>query len=1208
MEADYKFEKLTPVSDSDIRVYESAIDFVFKEDDVKNVAISGAYGAGKSSVLESYKKKHKKLKFIHISLAHFQSQDSPEDTKIKNSILEGKILNQLIHQISSDRIPQTNFRVKKTISPISVFINAFAIALLLLALSLTINFSRWSEYVATVPCKQFREILSVTTSVYAPLVGGIVIFAVLSFFVYKIVKMQKNKNIFRKLSWQGNEIEIFEETDDSYFDKYLNEVLYLFENVDADVIVFEDMDRFEANGIFERLREINTLVNQPRKGGRKKVLRFFYLLRDDIFISKDRTKFFDCIIPVVPIVDGSNSYNQFISHLKKNQLFEKFDEGFLQGISLYVDDMRLLKNICNEFLIYYNRLNTTELDYNKMLAIIVYKNLFPRDFCDLQLGKGFVYTLFASKDQFIADQEAEIKREIALKKDAIDALNKESLESVQELNDVYEKKRARITPQYGSQRNREIKEVDDWYKNVYPRRKQAIEHKNANMLHQLEQELQALEHNLAKLKNSPLHTIVTRENIGHIFAINTIDEIGRVNQHLEIKGSEYFDLLKYLIRNGHIDASYADYMTYFYEDSLSRVDKIFLRSITDKKPKEYGYALKSPQLVLSRLKPVSFDQEETLNFDLTNYLLRSKDSFGCLTHLIQQLKKTTNFSYIRQYFDVSTEKTAFAVHLNELWPEMFVSALTGAELSEAQLREYSVLTLTNSPPEVLKAVNVDGKLRNYISDSPDYMNIASPQVDTLITAFKHLGVSFHKLKFEVSDVNLFRRVYQEGLYDLTFENIKLMLQCAYGFSSLDDIQHQNYSLILTNLNSPLHQKVLSNMSDYVEILLENCGGVITDKEQTVRDILNSDQISIQQKERYIEVLSSPVSELNAITDRTVWGALIMCKSLIVTEKNILDFFLFKKNVDAAFIKFINRAQSGLDFSNMPQYSPVECEQLFDTIVTCNEIENSKYAEILATLGFRYDAFDVAGIADDKIRILIDCNIIKMNAATLSFLREHYKKIVLHYISRHINEYVALVNSKMFSQDELLAILSWQIDDTPKLALLEFSNEDISIIGKTYSLPIRCYILHNNLDENDMKILFCEYGSQEAEIKAIVLDYAKDNIPQLAAAACDADSNLILEILIDNDISMDDKINLVLALLPTLNQEEAQKHLSLLELNEFAKIFDTRLRPRYQINQTSSRILEAFRKKGWLYEYLEDEDKPGYYKIRRTQPKGKSHGK
>ena len=112
----YIFEKLTPVTDGDISVYESAIDFVFKHNDVKNVAISGAYGAGKSSVLASYKAKHSDIKFLHISLAHFQSgQESDDsDVHIKNSILEGKILNQLIHQMPAENIPQTNFRVKKS--------------------------------------------------------------------------------------------------------------------------------------------------------------------------------------------------------------------------------------------------------------------------------------------------------------------------------------------------------------------------------------------------------------------------------------------------------------------------------------------------------------------------------------------------------------------------------------------------------------------------------------------------------------------------------------------------------------------------------------------------------------------------------------------------------------------------------------------------------------------------------------------------------------------------------------------------------------------------------------------------------------------------------------------------------------------------------------------------------------------------------------
>lgn len=55
-EKKYHFERLTPIDNMDLDVYEDAIDYVFNNSDVKNVAISGAYSAGKSSVLASYKK------------------------------------------------------------------------------------------------------------------------------------------------------------------------------------------------------------------------------------------------------------------------------------------------------------------------------------------------------------------------------------------------------------------------------------------------------------------------------------------------------------------------------------------------------------------------------------------------------------------------------------------------------------------------------------------------------------------------------------------------------------------------------------------------------------------------------------------------------------------------------------------------------------------------------------------------------------------------------------------------------------------------------------------------------------------------------------------------------------------------------------------------------------------------------------------------
>ncbi len=41
----------------------------------------------------------------------------------------------------------------------------------------------------------------------------------------------------------------------------MDEILYLFRNADVDAIVFEDIDRYDNNIIFSKLREINDLIN-----------------------------------------------------------------------------------------------------------------------------------------------------------------------------------------------------------------------------------------------------------------------------------------------------------------------------------------------------------------------------------------------------------------------------------------------------------------------------------------------------------------------------------------------------------------------------------------------------------------------------------------------------------------------------------------------------------------------------------------------------------------------------------------------------------------------------------------------------------------------------------------------------------------------------------------------------------------------------------
>lgn len=1218
MEKDeYHFERLTPINDIELKVYEDAINYVFENQDIKNVAISGAYSAGKSSVLESYKKKHSKLQFLHISLAHFQSPDLDEtgdaDQKdheekggVKESVLEGKILNQLIHQIPSDKIPQTNFRVKRKIKRSDIAKSTVIILMLVLMILYFVFFKSWGNYVLSLPDNILKTILSYTISEYSLLISGIILTILLGIVIYGLVKIQKNKNVFRKLNFQGNEIEIFEESNDSYFDKYLNEVLYLFENAEVDAIVFEDMDRFNVNSIFERLREVNTLVNIRLQKDNKKIIRFFYLLRDDIFVSKDRTKFFDYIIPVVPVLDSSNSYDQFLDLLKKGGLLQLFDNNFLQGLSLYIDDMRLLKNIYNEFVIYYNRINTTELDCNKMLAMITYKNLFPRDFSELQLNQGFVYSLFDKKDEFIKNELEEIENQQEETQKSIDELKTESLVEIRELGAAIAYKYLRNYSWYSYSED----DLDDFimrYLNgdrlkEYVHRKKIIEDRSAGRISQLEEQIWNLEEKKSIIKNKQLCKIINRKNINRIFSTTSTNEIGVVREFKEIKSSEYFDLLKYLIRHGYIDETYSDYMTYFYENSLSRVDKIFLRSISDSRAKEHTYRLKNPKLVVSRLKIVDFDQEEALNFDLFAYLLKTPDKVEYLNRFINQLKNTKNYEFVGTFFDTRTALPELVRNLNIRWPEMLAEALDEKNLSEKQIWKYSVYTLYYSDSDTIRLMNQDNVISDYISNERNYLSINDDvDIEKLVAGFRLLEVRFKGIDYEKSNMALFQSIYEESLYVINSENIQLMLCKMCGIEDQEAILHKNYSILCSISDSAIAQYIEKNMAQYIDVMLQMCEGCIMDDETAAVTILNKSDITKEQKEKYIQCLDTVISQIVQVEDSSLWGRLLDNDSVHYSEENIFAYFEKQKGreIDHTLISFINRHDMILDFSD---YNCAEesKEQLFISFISCNDIDNAKYARLLLSFMFSINKFTESGISDEKIDILIKIHVIQMTKENLVFMRDKYPDHVLNFINGNIEQYVDIMDNEIFSLQELLEVLKWKVSDEIKIQLMSFTNQAISIINEHYSTKVCIYILENNFLKSDLPELLQSYDNWDKEMQAKIYALALAYISDIIADPQNVSSQLKNRLLYSRELNIESRIDLLIAMLSDLDMEYVKPVLAEWGFDDYIKIFDNRSRPRFEISPISKKILEAFKKKRWIQNYEEDGKKPGFYKIIRRK--------
>ena len=202
-----------------------------------------------------------------------------------------------------------------------------------------------------------------------------------------------------RINLKDGEIELREET--SIFNRHLDEIIYFFQATNYDVVIIEDLDRFNTSSIYLKLRELNQLINDSKEIGRHIV--FLYAVKDDVFKDTQRAKFFDYISTVIPIINPYNSKDKLKYELQRRG-YKDIEDPDLEEIAFFINDMRLLRNIANEYQQYRNRLCVTgqiSLDPTKLLGMIVYKNYFPRDFAQLHHREGKVYQCINSKNKFI---------------------------------------------------------------------------------------------------------------------------------------------------------------------------------------------------------------------------------------------------------------------------------------------------------------------------------------------------------------------------------------------------------------------------------------------------------------------------------------------------------------------------------------------------------------------------------------------------------------------------------------------------------------------------------------------------------------------------------------------------------------------------------------------------------------------------------------
>ncbi|MFM0842352.1 DNA-binding protein [Streptococcus suis] len=1223
---EFKFNKLTPLNDVDIDAsHEAAMNYALEDKGIKNVAISGNYGSGKSSFIETYKSKNGSFKPLHISLAHFSSLNHLENGsnaqleifqgQIENSdsleqinIIEGKIINQLLHQIDAKYIPMTIFKSKK--NPVSFEVVKLSVVILLFLLP-TLFLWNYTQLAILVRegFPNFPHLGSIIR-----LLAYLILTCNMIYVVYKLSELQLKRRLIKNLSFRGanisGDIEVFQSEEDSYFDKYLDDVLYLFDNCQSDIVIFEDIDRFETNLIFEKLREINTLVNNKRKDGKK--LLFIYLIKDDMFTSQDRTKFFDFIIPIIPVITSSNSGEKLGEILTNLGESHSVSKTLLKQVAIYIDDMRLAYNICNEFVLYKNNLfsqkendnNKLNLSSDKIFAIIVYKNIFPKDFSLLQKDSGFVHQLFSKIDNLRQRNLDKKSAEIEKIEEKIISSEQEFSRNKLELYSTYLKvpegrvairvngktesqfpnrldfireilsedaEIESVKADYYSQLNGRKEELED----IFPMNDISFQERlsaldNQNHLNELNSNLEKLREEYGNIKSEKLSVLINR----HFF-----DTIMEEYSYLK---KEKNSLIMHLLRNGYIDESFPDYITYFYPNSLKKQDKEFLNAVQGEIELDWDYSLIEVAEVNERLDDSDFTRIYALNFDLFEYLLQRESKKRLESYLSETNVKFVN-KFLQQNSRPLAAKISVLLYLTDLNQETLKLLLTSDDILEKEKIQIIVLLLSfidfskvgwqEELQEVINSfVNSNwSDIQEIIDNFNELLNNTQIQ-DNL----KFMEVKIKDLSFEDSHKVMSDFVYDNNLYDVNVKNVRSLAFYLDDNFKQDSLIKQPITTVrkFDKLFSYIEKNIDRFVTEFIPYMSDN----LCDKWLDMYYLLNHNEVTSDNRIEYLKRVQNNILDFEQLDDAIIKDAAIAFNKARFSTKNILDYFCEYHSWNDRLIEFVNNGEH-LDFlqTEFKGFSDEFQEEFFEETVKCNQLANDKYKEILSKLGWCFTEFKLANIADEKMSILISTRSIsdKFSVNTLNFLRDNYQNHVIEYLMEYIDEYLLenVEDTDIYQETEMFNLLQEGLTDERKFKIIDRFPTRISIEGKDYSTPLVNHILQNKFDESDLEYILCGYTSFEFSTRKLVEKIFADYFDDILEEGYSVNKELLQSVIENTDIDLSERRLILAKYLNEFTYDEVLSLFRVLDLTEIILALTDRKNPKIKNTNYNKSILQ-----------------------------------
>lgn len=1148
-----------------------------KTNGVNNIAVVASFGAGKSSAIETYieKRREDERSIIKRKWYKFFSKEKKIDTftrislgsfngvKYDDSDIERSILQQLFYSQPSRKLPNSKIERATATSKKLTFLLSL---LLTLFVGTTVLFGL-----------QVGEVFLPDQDWLNWMLLGIAIasFFGLVWFMLKFRKLQKIKYKDFELELKNEKGEPIKSTSgQSLINRFVDEVLYFFESIKIDLVIFEDLDRLadkNSSKIFVKLRELNTIINNSHQ--RKKKVTFLYAVKDSMLKKQEeRAKFFEFILPIVPAlnpVTKANKMHEENDRIKKKDEDLKLDPEFVAAVSSYVPNMRTLKNAFNDYLITRDRIfresKKGRLHNENLFAICLYKNLYPDDHSKLEQGGGLI-PIVMNKSHLISDEVKASKAEIKKWQDIIKKSKQEHVDNFEELKVLFESKliNGALTkrnekqvvaldsirtfqkldfgtiyhrPSYQNYSDAMVMVKTEELWNTFVEREKIVLAKTAVEKERIAKLIEDEKQNIAKYETMTLGELVKEKGVDRHF--KAVEEKETTKLYLaELKNMEIDTLeddskqlgyLRFLIQNDYIDENYMEYTSSYKSTMLSSADENFINKVKQGE-QSFNANVDNIESVLDQLRTANFAEHAILN----NTVLAN------LKFLKSQRNKNDKYKNIKNLLlnEQSDESVRTFIQSNdedkvqEFLEEIVSDVITCERLLKGELakdKKALVLLALIENMDDYKGHNINGSLSAYINDVEEYEKLLS-KVDFVRAKefLTHIKPAISTLGDPDNEITRF--IIENNLYKITIENLSKVLGVVDEKSGF---HKNNYAFISQNVKTK--ELIDNNPNEYIKNVFTKVQNAEENIEVAV-GYLNNDKVCTLSKTLIIKKYDLKVDTLDDFDD-DIHMALIANNRVRSTWKNILrawhtnsgfneiikNFMLANADsIEGSFTFSIESKKEDVKEGTTEEYANKVIADLINAEYKKEELQSLK---VVATKMDRIYIPSTNFINDDSFAIFIAEGKISYENNALKTLLEK-PNALWQYITKYKTEVLENFNNffNEVTPQALGVLLTYkEVDKELRQKLIIEHGDKVVIVGSereyfnrikedNLKLPTMMLIkFKESILHKDEKLVLATWVVDWEQNNHLFCDYLRDIMPELKSI----DKEIKIEI--ENDI-------------------------------------------------------------------------------------------